>query len=165
MADPVFETIISGDKSIKLDSPISSMMSLEENDFCIEMKSESLKNYDYTLAVNALVVFATKGLRGEKALDWVNPFKSSAEKLIKGASTHDIHTLRLCICEAVYEIMLGTVSTYPERVKLLTSAHGVTLRDVTEQELFDIIEAFRFQMKLFFAENPREFSLVIIFET
>ena len=60
VADPVFETIISGDKSIKLDSPISSMMSLEENDFCIKMKSESLKNYDYTLAVNALVVFATK---------------------------------------------------------------------------------------------------------
>ena len=62
VADPVFETIISGDKSIKLDSPISSMVSLEDNDFCIKIKSESLKNYDYTLAVNALVVFATKGL-------------------------------------------------------------------------------------------------------
>jgi hypothetical protein len=120
VADPVFETIISGDKSIKLDSPISSMMSLEENDFCIEMKSESLKNYDYTLAVNALVVFATKGLRGEKALDWVNPFKSSAEKLIKGASTHDIHTLRLCICEAIYprlEIFTVTLVTVILKMK------------------------------------------------
>jgi hypothetical protein len=38
------------------------MVSLEDNDFCINMKSESLKNYGYTLAVNALVVFATKGL-------------------------------------------------------------------------------------------------------
>ena len=61
VADPKFETVLSGDKSISLDLPISSMVSLEDNDFCINMKSESLKNYDYTLAVNALVVFATKG--------------------------------------------------------------------------------------------------------
>jgi hypothetical protein len=79
----------------------------------------------------------------------VNPFKSSAEKLIKGASTHDILTLRLCICEAIYEIMLGTVSTYPDRVKLLTSVDGVTLGDVADHDMIDIMGAFRFQMKLF----------------
>ena len=59
--------------------------------------------------------------------------------------------------------MLGTVSTYPDRVKLLTSVDGVTLGDVTENEMIDIMGAFRFQMKLFFAENPSEFSKVIIF--
>ena len=164
VADPQFETVVSGDSSISLDSPISSMVSLEDNDFCINMKSVSLKSYDYTLAVHALVVFATKGLRGEKALDWVNPFKSSAEKLFKGANTHDIHTMRLCICEAIYEIMLGTVSTYPERVKLLTSVDGVTLGDETEHQMIDIMGAFKNQMKLFFAENSsKKYSKVIIF--
>ena len=93
----------------------------------------------------------------------MNPFKSSVEILIKGASTHDTHTLRLCICEAIYAIMLGTVSTYPDTVKLLTSVDGVTLGDVTEHQMIDIMEAFRFQMKLFFAENPSEFSKFIIF--
>ena len=93
----------------------------------------------------------------------MNPFKSSAEKLIKGASTNDIFTLRLCICEAIYEIMLGTVSTYPDRIKLLTNVDGVTLGDVTEHEMIDIMGAFRFQMKLLFAENPSEFSKIIIF--
>jgi hypothetical protein len=165
VANPKFETVLSGDKSISLDLPISSMVSLEDNDFCINMKSESLKNYDYTLAVNALVVFATKGLRGEKALDWVNPFKSSVEKLIKGASTNDILTLRLCICEAIYEIMLGTVSTYPDRVKLLTSVDGVTLGDVADHEMIDIMGAFRFQMKLFLLRIQVSFQKSLFFET
>ena len=121
MEDVEFKTVAFLDQPLPSFSAVSSLFTLHDKDFQIDLPRENQTVNNYSLALYGVVMFASKILTGKLMARNFSLFKELGMKLEKAVGTKDVSTFRQAICEVLYVASLTMV--HLKGANLLTDAY------------------------------------------